>query len=114
MSGSPIVSNAITGFVAVTPDNSEAQAVGTELTMTSATEGAVISYRMNGGQWQTYNPENKPVLENLPCDLEVKAASEGRKDSVVLLYHYSAGTVETVKMNPNGGCISPRNTSRLN
>lgn len=105
LSGSPIISNAVTGFAAVTPDNSEAQAVGTELTMTSATEGAVISYRMNGGQWQTYDPENKPVLENLPCDLEVKAASEGRKDSVILLYHYSAGTVETVKMNPNGGSV---------
>lgn len=105
LSGSPIVSNAITGYVAVTPNDNEAQAVGTELTMTSATDGAVISYRMNGGQWLTYDPENKPTLENLPCNLEVKATSEGKKDSVVLLYHYSAGTVEAVKMTPNGGSV---------
>ncbi|MCD7843396.1 MAG: hypothetical protein LUG17_02070, partial [Clostridiales bacterium] len=33
LSGSPIVDDSITGYVAVTPDNSEDQAVGTELTM---------------------------------------------------------------------------------
>lgn len=105
LSGSPIVSNNITGHVTASPNGSEDQAVGTAITLTSKTADAVISYRMNGGAWKTYNAESKPTLDQLPCDLEVKATAPGKADSVKLLYHYSAGTVSTVKMDPNGGSV---------
>lgn len=105
LTGSPIVSDGITGFVTVTPDGSEDQAVGTQLTMTSATEGAEILYRVNGGEWKAYSEESKPTLASLPCDVEAYAKSEGKQDSVIRLYHYSAGTVATVKMTPNGGSV---------
>ncbi len=105
LSGNPIVDDAICGHVTATPNGSEDQAVGTALTLSSKTAGAVISYRMNGGEWKTYDPENKPTLDNLPCNLEVKAAAPGKAPSVKLLYHYAAGTVATVKMTPNGGSV---------
>ena len=105
LSGSPIVSDQITGYVKVEPSAEEAQAVGTELTLTSATADAVISYRINGGEWKAYDPNHKPTLETLPCDVEVKASSKDKQDSVVLLHHYDAGSVETVKMSPNGGSV---------
>lgn len=105
LSGSPIVDDSITGYVTVTPDGQEDQAVGTELTMTCATEGAVIHYRVNGGEWKTYDASAKPVLEALPCDLEVYAAAEGKSASVVRLFHYAAGSVQPVKFTPNGGGI---------
>ncbi|MCD8145862.1 MAG: hypothetical protein LUD84_01055, partial [Clostridiales bacterium] len=76
LSGSPIVDDSITGYVAVTPDNSEDQAVGTELTLSSSTEDATIYYRFvdadyNVGDWQVYDAGSKPTLDSLPVTLEV-------------------------------------------
>ena len=105
LSGSPIVDDAITGFVTITPDGAEDQALGTGLTMTSATQDAAIYYRVNGGEWTAYDPANKPTLDTLPCYVEAYASAEGKADSVVLLYRYAAGTVEAVKFSPNGGGI---------
>ena len=105
LAGSPIVDSSITGYVAVTPDGAEDQAVGTELTMESATEGATICYRVNGGNWATYNAESKPTLADLPCNVEAYAVSDGRAKSVVLVYTYAAGSVATVKFTPNGGGV---------
>ena len=105
LSGSPIVDSRITGFVSVTPDDRENQPLGTQLTMTTATGDAVIYYRVNGGDWQTYDDSAKPILDTLPCNLEVRASGEGRADSVTRLYRYTAGTVESVKFSPNGGSI---------
>ncbi|MGN0985775.1 MAG: CehA/McbA family metallohydrolase, partial [Candidatus Enterenecus sp.] len=112
LSGSPIVDSTITGYVSVDPDGvEEDQAPGTELTMTSATEGAVISYRFvntetGEGEWQTYDEASKPVLpDTLPATLEVKAASEGKADSITRIFTYAAGTVAAVRMSPNGGGV---------
>ncbi|MCD7734856.1 MAG: hypothetical protein LUH48_06995, partial [Clostridiales bacterium] len=110
LSGSPIVSDDITGYVSVTPDNSEDQAVGTELTLTSSTEGAVIYYRFvdtatGEGEWLTYDESSKPTLASLPATLEVYATSEGRADSVTRILTYAAGTVSSVKFTPNGGGV---------
>lgn len=108
--GSPIKDSSITGYVTVSPDGEEDQAIGTELTMTSATEGAQISYRFvntatGEGEWKTYSEEAKPVLEILPATLEVKASCEGKADSIVRTMTYAAGTVSRVKMSPNGGGV---------
>ncbi|MCD7887040.1 MAG: DUF3604 domain-containing protein, partial [Clostridiales bacterium] len=110
LSGSPIVSDEITGYVSVTPDNEEDQAVGTELTLTSSTEGATIKYRFvdtttGEGEWLTYDESSKPTLDSLPATLEVYATSEGRADSVKRILTYAAGTVSSVKFNPNGGGV---------
>ena len=105
LSGSPIVDNSITGYVTVNPDATEDQAVGTALTMTSATEGAKIVYRFDEGEWKDYNSEAKPVLEKLPTVLEVKATCEDKADSITRILKYVAGSVAPVKMTPNGGGV---------
>ena len=105
LAGSPIVDGSITGYVTVTPDGTEDQPIGSELTMESATEGATIYYRVNGGSWENYSAEAKPALESLPCSIEAYAVSEGKADSVVLVYTYAAGSVANVKFTPNGGGI---------
>ena len=114
LSGSPIVDKSITGFVTVTPDDQENQPLGIQITMTCATEGAVIYYRVNGGSWQTYEDSRKPILDTLPCNMEVYARAEGRADSVIRLYRYTVGTVESVRFSPNGGSIYiPENSSEI-
>ncbi|MCD8188936.1 MAG: hypothetical protein LUD78_01715, partial [Clostridiales bacterium] len=110
LSGSPIVDDSITGYVSVTPDNEEDQAVGTELTLTSSTEDATIYYRFvdtttGTGEWLTYDASSKPTLDTLPSTLEVYATSEGRADSVTRILTYAAGTVSSVKFSPNGGGV---------
>ncbi|MCD7928583.1 MAG: CehA/McbA family metallohydrolase, partial [Clostridiales bacterium] len=110
LSGSPIVDDSITGYVSVTPDNEEDQAVGTELTLTSSTEDATILYRFvdtdtGEGDWLTYDESSKPTLDTLPSTLEVYATSEGRADSVKRILTYAAGTVSSVKFSPNGGGV---------
>ena len=105
LKGSPIVDDSITGFVTVAPDATEDQAVGTELTMTSSTEGAKILYRFDEGEWKEYNAELKPVLEALPTVLEVKATCVGKEDSITRILKYVAGSVAPVKMTPNGGGV---------
>ena len=105
LSGSPIVDDNITGYVTVTPDATEDQAVGTKLTMTSSTEGAKILYRFDEGEWKEYNAEQKPELKALPTVLEVKATCEGKADSIIRILKYVAGSVAPVKMTPNGGGV---------
>lgn len=110
LSGHPILSDAITGYVAVDPDGREEdQPAGTALTMTSATEGAAIYYRFNfngEGGYRVYDKADKPVLpEPLPANLEVYAAAPGKAQSVKRVFTYAAGTVEAVRMTPNGGGI---------
>ncbi len=105
LKGSPVVDASITGYVTVEPNGEEDQPVGTALTMTTATENATIYYRVNGGAWTVYDPENKPTLDILPCNVEAYAAADGKADSVVLLYTYAAGSVAPVKFTPNGGGI---------
>lgn len=111
LSGSPIVDDGITGYVAVDPDGKEEdQAAGTELTMSSATENAVISYRFvntetGEGEWLTYSDETKPALPELPATLEVKASCEGKVDSIIRILTYASGSVSPVKMSPNGGGV---------
>lgn len=112
LSGSPIVHNSITAYVKVTPDGAEDCASGTELTMTSSTADAQIRYRFvnpesdGNEEWLIYDENNKPLLpDTLPVVLEVYATSEGKADSIVRILNYSAGTVQSVKMTPNGGGI---------
>ena len=107
LSGSPIVDDSITGFVSVDPDGvEEDQAPGTELTMSSTTAGAVISYRFAGGEWKIYDAASKPVLPKaLPAYLEVKASCTGKADSITRIFSYAAGTVESVVVKPNGGGV---------
>ncbi len=111
LSGSPIVDESITGYVQVSPDNSEDQAVGTELTLTSSTENAVIYYRFvdtdgDGSEsWLVYDENNKPALAELPATLETYAVCDGLQNSVTRIITYAAGTVASVKMSPNGGGV---------
>lgn len=107
LSGYPINEEGFTSYVEVTPDGVDADVPAmTPLTMTCGTAGAVIQYRFNGGQWQTYDPAELPVLpEELPAYLEVKATSDGNQDSVTRMFTYAKGTVQAVKVTPNGGGI---------
>ena len=111
LEGSPIVDDSITGYVSVDPDNSDDVAAGTELTLSSSTEGASIWYRFvdtetGEGEWLAYDESSKPVLpDELPATLETYAACDGLADSVVRILTYAAGTVSAVKMSPNGGGV---------
>ncbi len=111
--GSPVVDDKVAGYVSVDPNGrDEDQAPGTALTMTSATENAVIHYTFLDqegnalGAEQIYDPANKPVLPAaLPVYLEVYASRTGLQNSAKALFHYAAGTVASVRFTPNGGGV---------
>lgn len=118
LTGSPIVDDAIAGYVTVDPDNSEEVASGTELTLSSATANAAIMYRFvntetGEGTWAVYSADNKPVLpDELPAVLEVYSTADGLQNSVTRALRYSAGSVSAVKMSPNGGGVYVGETSK--
>ncbi len=104
LSGSPILDKSVTTYVTVDPNGEDDQPVGTALTMTSE-DGAEIWYRVSGGEWKLYSDSAKPTLESLPCYVEAYAKAEGKGTSATMLYSYAAGTVSSVKMDPNGGGV---------
>lgn len=106
ITGSPVIEESRTGYVSVTPDDSEDVAAGTELTMTSATENADIYYRFGTeGEFTKYDDAAKPVLETMPAVLQVYAEASGKARSITRTFSYHAGTVAAVEMDPNGGGV---------
>jgi hypothetical protein len=105
LSGNPVVSSGICGYVQADPAAGNV-AVGSELTLSSATGGATIYYSVNDGAYQQYDSEQKPVLEELPLSIRTYAVKEGVTDSIKMVYQYSQSQVSTVKATPNGGSVT--------
>lgn len=104
ITGSPVIASDICSYVKADPASGEA-AVGTEIALTSATEGAVIHYSMNGGEYKVYDDAKKPVLEKLPVNMRAYASKDGVADSIKRTYQYTSGKVKTVEATPNGGAV---------
>lgn len=104
ITGSPVISSDICGYVKADPASGEAS-VGSEVALTSSDSDAMIFYSMNGGDYQTYSENSKPVLTSLPATLRVYAAKDGKADSIKTIYQYTNGQVKAVKASPNGGAV---------
>lgn len=103
LTGNPIVDDSITSYVSCqTPLQT---AVGQELNLSSATEGAVIKYSVNGGAFETYNTENKPVFTELPANVITYATKDGCSDSIKTVYKFTQQQCEMIKATPNGGAV---------
>lgn len=102
--GNPVVDDSICRMVKILPESGET-AVNTELTMTSATEGATIMFSVDGSDFTKYEESNKPVIDTLPCIVRAYATKEGLTDSVVSVNSYSQSKVELVIATPNGGSV---------
>ncbi len=106
ITGSPVVSKSIVGYVSADVAAGET-AVGTEVTLTSSTEGATIYYSLDGGEnFTQYDDTAKVVLTELPCTLICYAEKEGCARSITTTYAYKKSTVATVKATPNGGAVT--------
>ena len=66
VTGNPLIASDLCGYVPAEPQ-SGVVAVGSELTLTSATEGVTIHYSVNGGAEQIYDASAKPVSADLPA-----------------------------------------------
>lgn len=110
--GSPIVSSDVCGYVKVAPAAGDV-ALGTALTMTTSTEDAVIYYSINGSEFAQYNPENKPVLSELPATVKAYSANGKVADSIVTSGYYTQTKCEGVTAKPNGGAIVLNEKVRL-
>lgn len=104
LTGSPVVAADLCGYVKADPASGEAT-TGTEITMTSATEGVVIHYSIDGGEYQVYDADHKPVLDKLPANVRAYASKDGMSDSIKILYQYTSGKVKTPEASPNGGAV---------
>lgn len=104
ITGSPIISSNICRLVTAEPDASSV-ALGTEVTLSCATNGATIYYSFNGVDYAQYDETNKPVLTELPAIVTAYAFMEGKEDSVKITYAYTQAQAATVKGSPNGGAV---------
>ncbi len=63
--------------------NGGARTIGTKVSLTCETEGAVILYSLDhGSTWENYDVDNKITLTSLPMTIKTKATREGFIDSV--------------------------------
>ena len=104
LTGSPIISDGICSYVKAEPVSGEAS-IGTELTLSCDTEGAVIYYSIDGGEYQVYDAAAKPVLNQMPANIRTYASKDGLADSIKVIYSYTLGKVKNVKASPNGGAV---------
>ncbi len=104
ITGSPVTASNICDYVSVTPESGEVSK-NTELTFSTATEGAEIYYSLNQGAYKKYNADAKPVITELPATVRTYAAKAGRKDSIKTIYSYTSGKVKSVTAAPNGGAV---------
>ncbi len=105
ISGHPVVSSEICGFVKAEPESGSVM-LGAELTLTSTTEGAKIFYSVNGSEYKIYDADKKPVLDTLPADISTYASKDGLSDSIKTIYRYTQAQCATVKATPNGGSVA--------
>jgi len=83
------------GSVKASP-NGGAVVQGTKVTLSTATEGAVILYSFDNGQtWQQYNSSDKIALNELPATVRVKATMDGCLDSTTTTLSYTERENET-------------------
>lgn len=107
LSGSPVVSDKITPYVAIEPDNTEEVGSGAEITLTAAS-GATVHYGWANNETGaiTYAAgTTTTVPATLPATLFVYASSAGKADSVVRTMTYLPAAAAGVQMSPNGGSI---------
>lgn len=109
ITASPVLSDAICAPVKFSPEAGEMVA-GQELTLSCATEGAVIHYAWNDGSYNVYDASAKPVLteELLKDGVTVKAYAslEGKTDSIINVVDYTQVQCAPVKATPNGGAVA--------
>ena len=104
LTGSPVTAADLCGYVTAAPGAGEISK-GSEITLTSATEGADIYYSLNNGKYVKYDETKKPVVSELPATIRTYAKKEGMTDSIKVIYTYTAGKVKSVKATPNGGAV---------
>ncbi|SDB22653.1 Chitobiase/beta-hexosaminidase C-terminal domain-containing protein [Pseudobutyrivibrio sp. YE44] len=104
VTGNPVVSDKLCGYVKANPTSGDV-AVGDKITLTSDTEDAEIFYSVNGGKFTKYDAEEKVELKTLPATLSAYATKDGLNKSITVNYKYSQAQVAAVKAAPNGGAV---------
>ena len=101
----PVISSDQCGYVTAEPEEG-AVMLGSEVTLSSATEGAEIRYSVNGGEEKVYDAANKPKLDTLPATISAYAVKDGFKNSIVRSFSYEQAQVASIKATPNGGSVA--------
>lgn len=57
-------------------------AIGTKIALSCLTDGAIIMYSINEGEYAEYNPTEKITLDTLPASLKAYAEKEGQKGDI--------------------------------
>lgn len=103
--GTPVTDASTVNGVVAEPVSGSTVALGQALSLSSETAGAVIKYKINGGDEQTYDTNNKPKLGVLPATVVAYATKSGLADSVPTTFQYTQATVDSVAAKPNGGSV---------
>lgn len=112
--GSPIVSDSVTPYVEINPDNTEDVGSGAAITLTSA-PGATVYYGWadNATGAVTYVPGIIAIVPaELPATLFTYAVSTGKDASVVRKMTYQPASVAAVVMSPSSAGVYLNGTTQ--
>lgn len=79
--------------------------LGSAVTFSSRTSGAVIKYSIDGGSTYETAENGQVTLTALPATLHVKAAKAGMEDSRVKIFKFTQAKVAAVSSSPQAGAI---------
>lgn len=103
--GTPVTDESVVNGVVAEPASGSAVAIGKALSLSCATADATIIYKINGGDEQTYDSANKPILDVLPATVVAYATKDGMTDSASATFQYTQAIVDSVTAKPNGGSV---------
>ncbi|ROR31871.1 chitobiase/beta-hexosaminidase-like protein [Mobilisporobacter senegalensis] len=105
--------NVVQGVTASQSTGSEIR-IGDQISLYTATEGAIIKYSTDGSApSMVYDPVNPIIITELPITIKAHAEKEGLTSSVVTSFTYTQLKVAAVSATPNGGAILPGKTIEL-
>lgn len=82
-----------------------AVAIGTKVALSCETEGAVIMYSVNDGEFAAYDSAVQIELASLPATIKAYGTKEGLTNSETSTFDYTQGQVAAVTANPASGAV---------
>lgn len=105
VTGTPITNPSTVAGITAVPTSGAEVALGSKVALSCETEGAVIMYSVNEGEFAAYDEAAQIVLASLPATIKAYGTKEGLTNSETSTFTYTQGKVAAVTAAPASGTV---------